>query len=179
MSLTITEALAEIKTIGKRIEKKRQFVNSFLYRQDAFRDPLEAQGGSRAAIIAERQSITDLEERVVILRRAIQQANERTVVTVGGNARTVADWLVWRREISAGQTAFINTLRSNINSVRAASLQKGFALKQPGDQATAGNDVVMNVDERALAQESEALEALLGALDGQLSLKNATVTVEA
>ena len=48
--LTITEALAEIKTLEKRIQKKQEFVGSFLYRQEQFKDPLAAQGGSPAAL---------------------------------------------------------------------------------------------------------------------------------
>lgn len=46
MALTITEALAEIKTVGKRVEKKREFIKAFLARQDGVKDPLEKDGGS-------------------------------------------------------------------------------------------------------------------------------------
>ena len=42
MPLTITEALAEIKTIGKRVEAKRTFINGILWRPEAIRDPLAA-----------------------------------------------------------------------------------------------------------------------------------------
>lgn len=43
MSITITEALAEIKTVAKRIEKKRDFIRAYLSRQEGVRDPLEKQ----------------------------------------------------------------------------------------------------------------------------------------
>jgi len=43
---------------------------------------------------------------------------------------------------------------------------------------TKPNDVVVNIDERALGSELESIEDILGQLDGQLSLKNATVFVE-
>ena len=39
MDITITEALAEVPTIGKRIAKKQQFVQDFLARQAIVRDP--------------------------------------------------------------------------------------------------------------------------------------------
>ena len=55
MPITITEALAEIKTVGKRVEKKREFIKSFLARQDGIKDPLEKDGGSYQAIARERQ----------------------------------------------------------------------------------------------------------------------------
>ena len=44
--MTITEALAEIKTIQKRIDKKREFILHHTYRQHTLRDLLEKDGGS-------------------------------------------------------------------------------------------------------------------------------------
>src|SRR3954452_7996422 len=101
--ITITEALAELKTIDKRIEKKREFVLAYLLRQEMFKDPLEKDGGSVSAIRREMQAIGDLEERRITLRRAVQQANERNSVVVGKQVRTIADWLVWRREVAPAQ----------------------------------------------------------------------------
>lgn len=49
-TMTITEGLAEIKTIGKRIEKKRTFVLNYVARQNMFVDVLAKEGGSEAAI---------------------------------------------------------------------------------------------------------------------------------
>lgn len=46
------------------------------------------------------------------------------------------------------------------------------------DQASGDKDVVVNISEDELAKESEKLEEMLGALDGQLSLKNATTFAE-
>ena len=54
MALTITEALAEIKTLAKRIEKKRQNIGQFLVRQEGVRDPLEREGGSVAFVQTEQ-----------------------------------------------------------------------------------------------------------------------------
>ena len=69
--------------------------------------PLSA-GGSVSAIKRELQAIHDLEERMVRIRRAIQHANQVTNVTIGKQARSIADWLVWRRDVSArGYTPLI------------------------------------------------------------------------
>lgn len=54
---TITEALAEIPTIEKRIEKKSEFILNYLYRQSAVRDPHEKDGGSSTLIHRELQAI--------------------------------------------------------------------------------------------------------------------------
>jgi hypothetical protein len=176
--ITITEALAEIKTIGKRVQSKQAFVSGYVFRQDMLRDPLENQGGSKAAIQAERQSIADLESRVVRIRAAIYRANTETVVTIGNVARSIADWLVWRREVAPNAKQFVAQIRGAVNSARTQATQKGLAVRAADAAQGSPNDVVVNVDEKALADEAEALETVLGTLDGQLSLKNATTFVE-
>jgi hypothetical protein len=178
MALTITEALAEIKTISKRVEKKREAINGFLARQDGVRDPLEKEGGSVEFIKRERQGVSDLEARMVALRRGIQRANDETAVTIGARSMPIADWLVWRRDIAPGERAFLNNLRANINGIRQQAQKQGNAVVTAASDAVRPQDVIINVNEQALAAEIEALEEVLGALDGQLSLKNATTIVK-
>lgn len=43
--LTITEGLAEIKTLKARIEKKRQGIGPYIVRPAQMRDPMEKDGG--------------------------------------------------------------------------------------------------------------------------------------
>lgn len=176
--ITITEALAEIKTIDKRLSKKRQFVLDYLVRQERLKDPLDRDGGSSDAIALQRQSITDLEERKVLIRRAVQVANEQTTLTIGATARTIADWLVWRREVAPERQAFLASISRAIHNVRDDAKRKGLAIVTTGDVATNPTDVVVNVDEIELAGSIERLEEILGTLDGQLSLKNATTHID-
>ncbi len=177
MSLTITEALAEIKTIGKRLEKKREGIMPFLARQDGVRDPLEKDGGSVAHVAAEFQGIADLGKRVITLRAGIQRANDNTSITLGGVSRTISEWLTWRREIAPGEQAFLAKLRGTINGVRENAKKQGLAAVAPG-AASNPADFIINVSEQALAAQIEALEETLGSLDGQLSLKNATTQIK-
>lgn len=176
--LTITEALAELKTIGKRLDKKKEFVLGFLLRQEMIRDPLEKDGGSVQAVAAERQSARDLQERVLLLRRGIQTANERETITIGGTTRSIADWLVWRREVAPWQQQMLGAIRNQINATRTDAARKGFALVA-ATETSKPTDVLVNVSEKELAAEIENLENTLGTLDGQLSLKNATVLIDA
>ena len=182
MKLTITEALAEIKTIGKRIEKKRQSIGQYLARQDMLKDPLAGEAGGSAGFIArERQAATDLATRWIRLRTAIQQSNLTEQIAVGSVTRTVAEWLTWRREISAGEQGFLNQLRQSVANVRQQATTKGVTVRSGSlEKATEAlpTDVIVNIDEAALAKEIEAIEVALGGLDGQLSLKNATTFIE-
>lgn len=176
--LTITEALSEMKTIDARIGKKREFVSQYLYRQDRMRDPLEKQGGSRAIIASELQSISDLSERKLQIRRAIQQANQRVEITLEGSTRSIADWLVWRREVAPGYQAQLKAVNQTVQAARNDAMRKGLSVLSDPNAASTPNDVIINIDEVALAAEIERLEQTLGMLDGQLSLRNATVTID-
>lgn len=173
---TITEALAELHVVDKRIQSKRQFVQHYLLRLEKLKDPLEKDGGSVSAIAREMQAIGDLEENRVAIRRAIQRANEFTEITVGRTTRTIADWLVWRRDVAPGTQQFLRTLMNTIDKHRQEALRQGRQVTS--GEAAKADDVVVNLNEQALHQRIEELEAVLQALDGQLSLKNATTVVE-
>jgi hypothetical protein len=176
MNMTITEALAEIKTIDKRILAKRSFIETYLYRIDSLRDPHEKDGGSASLIQNEFQAIKDLEDRVIALRNGIQKANETNKITVEGDERTIADWLVWRREISTRRGQFLNRLRLNLSSARDA-VKSGRINFGAGQTPSTPADLIVNINEQELNKEHEKLQNILGQLDGQLSLKNATVMI--
>lgn len=179
--ITITEGLASIKTLSKRVQKKREAIAQVLARQEAFRDPMEKDGGSVEYIKRERQAMGDLEVQLVDLRRRIAEANAKTNVNVGGTTRSIADWLTWRREVAPGHQQFLSHLRRVIDNARREAQQKGLnvvsATAVVGGGEVKPTDIVVNVSEVELAKEIEALEETLGTLDGVLSLKNATTKI--
>jgi len=184
MSITITEALAEIKTIGKRLEKKRAAILSNLGRDSRFVDPLD--GGSVDYVKKERQAIQDLEKRIVAIRTAIQKSNLSTPTTVGDVTQTVAEWLTFRREVSTGRQQFLSLLNNTIRGIRDKVTKEGGRVNSVGMNATAiveatakpTPEVLIYVNEKELLDEQEQLEKTLGDLDGKLSLLNATTLIE-
>jgi len=90
--------------------------------------------------------------------------------------RSISDWLVWRREVAPQRQQLYVDIRNAINNMRAQAQQKGLQVvaSESGNQS----DIVVNINEKKLAAQIESLEEVLGTLDGQLSLKNATVTIE-
>lgn len=182
--LTITEALQEIKTIGKRLEKKRTSVGQYLARDSRARDPLAKDGGSEKFITEERQAIADLENRVIAIRTAIQSSNLANSLTVGMKSRTVAEWLTWRREISGAQVTFLRSMVTGLAGVRNDIQKKGgkmVAAAMAVNEAFDPNgppEVLVHIDERKLIDEQEQMETTLGDLDGKLSLFNATTVID-
>jgi len=177
-TMTITEGLAELKTIGKRIEKKRAAIQTYLVRPAVVKDPLAAQGGSAAYVKQEMQSIYDLLTRFATIRHAVQSKNLGTQLTIEGLTRTVQGWLNWRKEIAPIYTKHLQQIRANIDAVRNQThRQQGRVLKEDAQDANQ-TDVLINLDEVVLNQDLERIETILGTLDGKLSLLNATTTIE-
>lgn len=76
---------------------------------------------------------------------------------------------------------FLNSLRRTLNTVRQHAQQKGAAIINASvvDHGAKPTDIVVNIDEQKLSSEIEEFETILGELDGVLSLKNATVMIQA
>ena len=174
--ITLTEALAELKLIKARVEKKKEFVSKFLCRQEGVKDPLEKQGGSVAAIKAERQSMNDLLVRFLLLRTKIAEANSTTQLTIDGVTRSIAEWLIWRRDVAPMITGFQTFLAKGIEQVRRDARSKGVNVVSI-EAANSASDVIVNIDEKELSEWIEKTTETLGVLDGKLSLHNATVKV--
>lgn len=177
MKTTITEALAELKTIDKRIGKKIEFYLNYMALQQMVKDPHEKDGGSAAVIEREKQAIYDLYKRQVNIKTAIQKANLETSVTVNGVTRTVAEWLAWRKDVSGSNKQFLDQINGHLKSLRDKAKQNNVAVKQQGEQIDR-TDLVVFIDEAGLLREREGIETTLGELDGKLSLVNATKIIE-
>lgn len=179
--LTVTEALAEIKTLTKRIEKRRENVKPYLFRQKAVADPLadDVEGGAPEFIKRERQGAADLETRLVALRIAIQALNLRETISIDGEVKSMAAWLTWRKEVLPGQRQFLQDLRNRLDQCRREAAQKQIGVVNVDASSTAKYaDYIVHFNEAELAREIEHIELVVGTLDGQLSLKNATTTIE-
>jgi len=177
MATTITEALAELATIDKRLDKKARDISPYVARLDLVRDPLERNGGSAKYITEERQSFGDLLKRKIALRAAIAKSNAETALPTLDEKMSVADWLVWKRECYSHQKTMLNSLLSQARNARSEAQKQGVNIVSASEQGRP-NDIVVNVDEQRIIEELEELEELYGRLDGLLSLKNATTTIE-
>lgn len=172
MKITLTEALNEIKLIDKKVDSEAKTIMTYITRSDALKDPLQKDGGSPNVLKGRKQAIGDLLTRKVMLRLAINQANLSTMLKIGQTEKSVAGWIVWRREASDIMKDFLTKMRMKITQDRI-SYQK--TQTKEGEKNA---DMVVNLDELALNDEAMTLKTTLGELDGKLSLHNATTTVE-
>lgn len=176
MTMTITEALAEVKLIDKKVTKHHENERAYLFRQAIVRDPLEKDGGSAAYVASQAQASGDLLLRLITVRRSIQDANAKNMLTVEGISRTVADWLVWRREVLPRLKTRIAAISTALTNLRNDVKKKGGSVSATpaGDEQY---DVIVNFNETALLNEALKLAEIEERLDGKLSLFNAVTLV--
>lgn len=175
MEMTITEALAEIRLEANKVTKKRQFVLAHIGRSADRIDPLAEQGGAKEVLARELQAIDDLNDRIVSIRTAINKANMEHSITVGDITMTIAEWLVWRRDIMPIYKHMYNDMAQVIS--RNRNELKDARRLRAGQEVT-GEDFIPHVDVVQLQADMEQIQEIEDRLDGLLSLKNAQVTVE-
>lgn len=178
MRKTITEALAEIPLIEKKIQSKREYISQNVGRTSVMADPLaKTEGGSPAVIAREFQAIGDLSTQLVKIRSAIQERNTTNYVTLGEKTMTVAEWLNWRREVAPKTVSFLKQVTQACQQMKNQFERSPQILKdQEGKQTII--QPVFHVDLEWVQKELERNEAILGELDGKLSMMNATTFVE-
>jgi len=173
---TITEALAELATIDKRLSKKSEEMKPYVAHDDQIKDPFIKTGGSEKYIVEQRQSFNDLQTRKINLRGAIARANAETMIQIGKQEMSVADWLVWKRECYGVKSGMLKGLLSHVQGARAEAQKRGVGFVKQ-ESVSVPEDIVVCLDEQALIEELDELEETYGRLDGLLSLKNATTTI--
>lgn len=175
-TMTITEALAEVKLTEKKIEKKKANIAANLTRFEHTPDPYSKDGGSQKVMGQELQAIQDLEIRLINIRGAIAEANIKTKLTIGETTRSLYDWITWKREIAEKRIKTFNEFGSAIKRAIDKEAASPTALKNAEGAYTFAK-LVPNLDYSMLQSKFEKEGELQAVLDGKLSLKNATTTV--
>jgi len=168
MKTTIQEVLAWLKYAEPKITKKGASINANIARPANQIDPMltTLPGGTPEFIAREMKSIHDQTEEWIARRVAIQRSNLDTVVDIDGKKRTVAEWIVWKREVYPQLNAIWSQALGQIRRINAAPRKTDEPLP------------VFNIQETNIVSDLEALQNTYQKLDGLLSLNNATVTVE-
>ncbi len=175
--MTITEALAEVSLIQKKVAKKKETVLGNLIRYDNTADPFEKQGGSAKALESEVQSIRDNHARLERIRAAIAHANLNETVTLGEQTKTIHEWLTWKREAATDWLGFLNSIHTGVKKL-VDHQAKQPAYYKDADGTPHFSKLITNVDYGTYVKLSEKTTEMIEHLDGKLSLKNATVVIE-
>lgn len=175
--LTITEALSEINLIKKKTEKKETNVLSNLYRAKHIKDQLEKEGGSKTFVYSEIQAIKDLMKRYIKIKGAIAKANIENQITVNDKTMSIHDWLNWKRDCSKGEIEFNTKIHNQVKN-HFDAIQRQPQVFKDDEGKTHLVEFESNVEYGDFLKSAENLQETFDKLDGQLSLKNATIVVE-
>ncbi len=181
IKVSITEALAEAnngKLIDKKIASETQFVQQFIFRQEAVLDRLTKDGGEEKVVSAKMQSINDLFERKISILSSIKRANAENAITIHGTSRTIEEWLIIKQYVANPRMQYIRSLIQKIDEARNLAQRNGGQITDSKSAAQFSANVIVNVDETKLRDELTKLQETMDILDGQLSLKNATIKIE-
>lgn len=175
--ITITEALSELNLIKKKIEKKKPDVLNNLVRFDHMADPFANVGGSKEYIGSQLQAIDDLRKRFVKIRSAIAQANTVNTIKIGRHEMTINEWLNWKREQSKDEKEFHESIAKTLKVHIDNAAQRPSVFKDDQGNTKLAN-MIPNVEYSERLKAVEEISDMIENLDGQLSLKNATITIE-
>lgn len=174
--MTITEALAELKLIANKVAKKREWVSSNVIKYKQAPDAYEKDGGIKEKMKQELQSIKDLQEKLVKTRSAIMRANLDNIVDIMGESKSIYEWLVWRKDVARDQAQMHGSIYSVVKREIEKAAETPRVLKSE-EGVNVLVEIEPNLDYQAHNERSILVQEILDKLDGVLSLKNATITV--
>lgn len=175
--ITITEALSEVNLIKKKIDKKKEMILANLAKVKHVPDPYARSGGGAQANLNELQAIRDLGTRLMHIRGAISQANLSNRIMINGTDLSIHDWLTWKREVAPLKQKFFLDLCSKTKQ-NMDHWAKNPQVFKDDEGKTHLAEYESNIDYAGIMKDTEHIGDCLEKLDGQLSLKNATIVVE-
>jgi hypothetical protein len=118
-----------------------------------------------------------LYNRLIKIRGAIATANLNNTITIDNTKMTIQDWLVWKREVADKQHRLFNKVHTSTKSLMDTAAAQPKAYKDADGNPKFSN-LLANLDYGKYLKSDEHVVSMLEQLDGQLSLKNATITIE-
>lgn len=170
-TITITEALGELKLISKQIQSNLDNALKYVCRPSNMLDPLATKGGSQNFVTSKAMSTDSLLKNQLKLRSAINEANRNTNMEICGVTRNVSEWLSWRREIAPTEQLFYQKL------VEKAANERVQLGRQKVAEGSDPINLVVHFDEIAMSKKLDELTTILGTIDQKLSIHNATTEV--
>ena len=139
-TMTVHEALSELKVIGKRIEKE---ISGTTFIDVNKHSNLMINGKSisdySANIESSYQKIIDLIKRREAIKRAITLSNATQVVDIDGHKMTVAEAIEYRNTGIMFKESLLNTMSYQYNNAcRKVSIENGDVLEEGANRHVIG-----------------------------------------
>ena len=179
MQVSMTVAMAKLKVLQDRMNKTMSFIVEHCARDAKYKDPLEEHGGATKIVAQEIQSFMDLQTRYEGIKRALDEANRTTKMTVHidenglkfHEERYLSEWLVWERVTSPVRESLFASIKMGMERKKSGAMRN---VLQQGEKVEIENAVDLQYVEYQLAL-SHAVRIEENAAK---SVLNTTTTIE-
>jgi hypothetical protein len=166
-TMSVTQALAEIKLVRNRLESALEHTNLIVLKKK--RDLIDPAAFSLNAM-ASYQSVLDLLERYNLLKSRVVQSNATTLVTIAGKTYSVADAVERKRSIDYEKTLLLK-MKQQLERVRKeftdhSAMEQArverLVMTELGKESKTNVEVVSQLTETFLAQNRAEIVDPLG-----------------
>lgn len=171
--MKIIEALKNLKTIQKRIEKNCEQIKQYCGYVNSETPAFETEEKQRMEVNSLIQSNLDLEVEYLRLKKAVEQTNLAVIVAIGSRNYTITELISIRRVVGKFR---LNTYNS-LSPVQAMSrLQQVY--NKPGWDSTNPPKIVLVFKEEDKNRNIKDWEEFLSSIDGKLEVVNAETDLQ-
>jgi hypothetical protein len=166
----IVEALKRLRIIEKRVEARCKEITRYAsgLSGPTYKPLFDTEERQRQEVKSLVQSALDLLKEYHALKRRIEVTNLLTIVTIEGESRSIAEWLIEKRKVSGMILAIYNAL----NEVAANASRREDRMYPSGGGATP--QVTRFYSEEEKNKELRHVMDRTEAIDGRLEVINAT-----
>jgi hypothetical protein len=172
--MKIIEALKNLKTIQKRMEKNCQQIREYCAYVSVETPVFETQEKQRAEVDALIQSNIDLEVEYLRLKKAIETTNLAVTVTIGTLTHTITELISIKRVVGKFRTATYSALTPQLALQRLQQIYN----QSKGVDPTNPAKVIVVFEEKMRNQKIREWEDFLAQIDGRLEVVNAETDLQ-
>ena len=170
--MKIVEALKNLKTIEKRVEKNCQRINQYAAWVSVETPAFETEERQKQEVQSLVQANLDLETEYLRLKTAIESTNLAVSVTINGKTYSISNLVTIKRKVKEFRTRTYQALQANSAVTRMQQIYaKGFDAGNPPKVVAAFKEEEKNAKVREW-------EDFVSAIDGKLEVVNAETELQ-
>jgi hypothetical protein len=170
--MKVIEALKNLKTIQKRMEKNCQEITQYCAYVSTETPAFETEDKQRGEVQSRIQANLDLEEEYLRLKRAIEATNLAVKVTIGTRTFTITELISIKRVLGKFHTATYSALNPN------AVMQRLNEVFRKGIDGTNPAKVIVLYKEEDKNRNLRDWEDFMSQIDGKLEVLNAETELQ-
>lgn len=135
----LIEGLKRLRVILKRIDGNTVEITRYASKLSTEKGPFESEETQKDEVKGRIQSNLDLVKEYLALKGRVDRTNRATMITAGGTSRSLADWLLLKRQlgqkvVSTYQALNTSEAERHLRSMQAHGSQERVTVEQLYDE---------------------------------------------